>query len=120
MNQRGVPVDKDYVSSQTHFAKKEVRTSIENHEKLKFDTEREQRLKEQLCPQCYYLNKHRIGGAAMTTRPCGICEKDVLYSSTATDKVCPECAKEHEICKRCASVVDYDWSELGVSNREKE
>ena len=113
-------VDKEHVKTQTYYAKKDLRKLIENVEKLKFDTEREQRLEEGLCPQCYYIHKTRIGGCAMTTQPCGICDKEVLYSSTATDKVCTACAKEHEICKRCAAAVDYAWDELGTTNREKD
>jgi len=35
----------------------------------------------------------------MTTRPCAICHKDVLYGSTCTDVLCDECAKLHDLCK---------------------
>ena len=39
----------------------------------------------------------------MTTRPCAICHKDVLYGSTCTDVLCDECAKLHDLCKHCGA-----------------
>jgi hypothetical protein len=39
----------------------------------------------------------------MTTRPCAICNKDVLYGSTCTDVLCDKCAKLHDLCKHCGA-----------------
>ena len=112
MEYKAMKVDKARVSSQTHWAKKGVRKHIEASERAKYDVERDKRLEENLCPFCFYIHTSRIGGAAITTKPCGVCGKDMTFSSTSTDDVCPECAKEHGICKRCASVVDFDWREM--------
>lgn len=106
-----VDVNDAYIQKQTFYAKKEIRKSIENHERLKFDVDRDARLDANLCPQCHYLHKHRIGGRAMTTQPCGICGEDVMYTSTATDKLCPKCAEKNGLCKQCGALVDYDWGD---------
>jgi hypothetical protein len=58
------------------------------------------------CRFCYYLRGTRIGGAAMTTQPCGICSKDVMYGSTCTDKLCKECADEYKLCRYCGGDID--------------
>lgn len=63
------------------------------------------RRREQLCPMCFYLPV-RLAGQAMTERPCGICGRHVMYGSTATDVLCPECAQQHELCKRCGADLD--------------
>jgi hypothetical protein len=66
---------------------------------------KKQRLAEGLCKFCFCFRKERIGGAAMTTQPCGICEQDQHYGSTATDKLCLSCAVQHQVCKQCGADV---------------
>lgn len=63
------------------------------------DTNRESRLKDQLCVVCYESDK--IGGCAITRKPCDACQTPVTYSSTYTDMLCHLCAKNHKLCKHC-------------------
>lgn len=70
------------------------------------DTERKQRLIESCCKSCWYFMRPRIGGAAMTTWYCGMCAKRALDGSTATDRVCLACAKEHRLCTQCGGDLD--------------
>lgn len=67
------------------------------------DHDKANRLNRCLCVTCYYINDSRIGGAAITSRPCGLCEKDMTFCNTCTDVVCSECAKQHELCVRCGA-----------------
>lgn len=67
------------------------------------DHEKDHRLKLCLCVTCYYVNNSRIGGSAITNRPCGVCEQDMTFCNTCTDVVCSECGKQHELCVRCGA-----------------
>lgn len=53
------------------------------------------------CRACYYLFADRIGGAAMTTWYCGLCGTEGLHGSTATPRLCDNCARTHELCREC-------------------
>lgn len=84
----------------TEFSASKVESAIETGEKLKKDADSVGRIKAQKCKACYYFGA-RIGGAAMTRQPCMACGKVQTYGSTATDKLCLDCANEHNLCKQC-------------------
>lgn len=63
------------------------------------------RSKKQECPYCYYVKTNRVGGQSVTYSYCGICGKELCFGSTCVDLLCPECAKEHDLCKHCGA--DY-------------
>ncbi len=68
------------------------------------DYRKKERREASLCKRCYYgdrVNGGRIGGAALTTQPCGVCGKEQMYGSTATDKLCRDCAVTYQLCKQC-------------------
>lgn len=67
------------------------------------DHDKAARLEKAECVTCYYVNTGRIGGAAITEQPCGICGKEQSFCNTCTDPLCLECAKAHELCKRCGA-----------------
>lgn len=69
------------------------------------DPDKEKRVIDQECVCCYYSTK--FGGAAMTTSQCGLCVKDMNFSSTCTDILCKECAHDHNLCKHCGADMDY-------------
>lgn len=67
------------------------------------DHDKANRLKKCKCVLCYYHNNARIGGAAITVRPCGICEKDMTSGNTCTDVVCVDCGTANELCVQCGA-----------------
>ncbi len=69
------------------------------------DVEREDRHEKQLCPVCYY-NPSRIGGAAVTTGVCGLCEAEKTFGNTCVDALCIDCAKKHNLCLHCGGDID--------------
>ena len=89
------------MNSATHMAERCVSDHIKSALRMQDDPDREKRIREGLCRWCYYC-RGRIGGAAMTTQPCGLCGTPETYGSTATDELCLPCAKEHSLCKRCS------------------
>lgn len=73
--------------------------------KVDTDPEKAKRIASQQCAFCYYASG-RIGGAAMTSVQCGLCDKDLLFGNTCVDVLCPECAKTSSLCKHCGSDID--------------
>lgn len=104
MEYQAKKIDQDSVTWATDIAIERQRTIIRKSINLVNDPEKKKRLETSMCKICFY-QEGRIGGAAMTHQPCGICGKDQLYSSTATDVLCRECAKENHLCKQCGADV---------------
>lgn len=104
MEQRKAVMDQRSMAMATHLAKAQCESVINQAENIKGDRYKEARLKSQFCKACFYSS--RIGGQAMTTRPCMSCGSPELYSSTATDKLCLACAQEGNLCKRCGGDID--------------
>ena len=68
------------------------------------DSNKKWRTEIQECRNCYYSGYW--GGQAITTSTCGICGKEMVFSSTAVDQYCIDCAKKYGICKHCGARMD--------------
>ena len=98
-------IDAYSIDSSTNNRRYRKDRIIELAKLLTEDLEKEKRKEESLCQVCYY-DKSRIGGAAITFRPCGCCGKEQCYASTCTDVLCLDCAKELTLCKHCGALID--------------
>jgi len=85
------------------FAKNYNDSILERADNLKNDPEKKERLEQNLCTTCHYVNNTRVGGATMTTVACGICETDTTFSNTCVDVICPDCADKNNLCKHCGA-----------------
>lgn len=103
MLNRRVPINHARMKRATDLARKWNEEVVKSARALETDPERDSRREAQLCPCCFYVRSPRIGGAAITQQPCGLCESVETYASTATDVLCLECAKAHDLCKRCGA-----------------
>jgi|SRR5699024_7370495 len=83
----------------TEDAKARVKGWLDLAEQVASDTRKAERLSRQECKGCFYAS--RFGGAAITRRACMSCGEDQMYGSTATDVLCIECAKQHDLCAHC-------------------
>jgi len=70
------------------------------------DPEKSKRHQEQYCLCCYY-SEGTMAGAALTESQCGICEKEMKWSSTHQEVLCLDCAKQYRLCRECGSTIDY-------------
>lgn len=70
------------------------------------DPNKDQRSKGRECKSCWYLNNQRIGGAAITHKPCDVCENEMSFGSTCTDSVCKDCSDTHKLCTHCGGDID--------------
>lgn len=103
MNREKATIDQRSVEFATDIAIERARDCIAGALGYTTDNNRSARRASLECKTCYYIYTSRIGGAAMTTRPCGICSVEQLYSSTNTDKICLNCAKNYSLCKYCGA-----------------
>ena len=114
MQQRPIAMNKGNMIGATEQAKARVKGWTDLAEVVASDARKIKRLKRHECKACFYSS--RMGGAAMTTRPCMSCGSDEMYGSTATDVLCMECAAKHELCKHCGGDLEMrtrrkDWPE---------
>jgi hypothetical protein len=93
---------RERVMSKTRFTRDRVIDYIAAGQQMDDDPEKGKRQRAQLCRWCHYAAS-RIAGQAFTDRNCGICNKDMQFSSTDTDVVCSDCATKHELCKHCGA-----------------
>jgi hypothetical protein len=91
------------IAHATGRGRRYVETALSDAKKLASDEDRTERLTKGLCLSCFYLFKTRMGGAAMTQRDCAGCEKEMHFSSTATDLLCLACATHNALCTRCGA-----------------
>lgn len=68
------------------------------------DPNRDERLEHGECVICFGAS--RIGGAACTSRQCGLCDQIVRSGNTNVDVLCIDCAKRHGLCKHCGADID--------------
>jgi hypothetical protein len=69
------------------------------------DSQQKIRLHRQRCRACFYLDV-RIGGDALTPFDCAACGRQDIAPSTATPRLCAECAVSHAWCQECGGVMD--------------
>jgi hypothetical protein len=94
------------VQHYTHFNRQALQDWIRRAERAFADLDRGPREDEQTCRWCFYAVSSRVGGAAMTEKPCDSCSEVMLFSSTITDRLCKPCGKRLGLCVRCSADID--------------
>lgn len=88
------------MTSATYFSIQHRDRALRLAEHLRDDPSKDKRIAAGLCVVCFYADG-RIGGAAMTSQPCGACGEVQQYGNTCTDALCLACATKHNLCKHC-------------------
>jgi hypothetical protein len=83
----------------TRIANDKVNSLLKRANEIENDSRKEERIKKQYCKSCFYQSG--MAGQAFTNRECMCCGENQIYSSTSTDALCIDCAKEHNLCKHC-------------------
>lgn len=99
MEQRPQVMSKDGMINATKSAQHRVKEWLDHAHEVQTDARKTERLARLECKACFYA--FRMGGAAMTYRPCMSCSSRELYGSTNTDVLCAPCATAGELCKHC-------------------
>ena len=93
------------ITDATYRMAERIKATIKLSQEYIGDLDDDLRHEKQLCPVCYY-NHSRIGGAAVTTGVCGLCDAEQVFSNTCVDVLCIDCAKKHNLCLHCGSDID--------------
>jgi hypothetical protein len=70
------------------------------------DSDKEERVSENICKYCYYIDTDRIAGQAFTKTNCRICDKEMVFQTTITDRYCSDCSSNMKLCKYCGATID--------------
>lgn len=113
MEQKPLSMTVANMVSRSASARRRVAEYLRVAEAMLNDSDSLNRIKAQNCVSCYY-SAGRIGGSAITTRPCMCCGLTETYASTSTDALCLVCADLNHLCKHCGGDLDMredrkDW-----------
>ena len=103
------PLKRDDVENATYYAKQRIDAVSRFALSCLRDDQKKERHEKCLCPVCYYESS-RWGGAAITDTTCSVCQKEMNFSNTNTDKLCEDCAKKHDLCRHCGAGIDLKVS----------
>lgn len=92
----------DEAEKKAHEDNKIVEKRLAEILEYKNDEKKEDRLKQNLCKNCYYF-RGRIVGHAFTTTNCEKCGREMTFPNTGVDKFCGLCAERMNICKHCGA-----------------
>lgn len=99
MDRKQQAFDKHTMVTRTHVARSQVEAAVQRARDLDEDSDKTRRLARQFCKACHYFP--RLAAQASAVQPCACCSAPQQYSSSATDALCPPCAKTHSLCKHC-------------------
>lgn len=101
MNRQKYHIDSISILHANDRAKDMIRHVRKLYEKYTNDPYKQERIEASECIVCF--KSDRIGGAAMTNIPCGLCVKVMGFSSTNVDYICIDCARKNNLCKHCGA-----------------
>ena len=99
MEQRPQAMNKGNMIGATERAQQRVKAWIDHAAEVQADARKAERMARLECKACFYSS--RLGGQAITTRPCMSCGSREVYGSTNTDVLCAPCATAGDLCKHC-------------------
>lgn len=94
------------IEFRTRMQKYRFKETIDLANKFDKDPKVNERLKEQECIVCYYQTQ--IVLHAFTDSNCVNCDVKMTFSNSSTDKLCEDCAKQHNCCKHCGADINYE------------
>lgn len=71
------------------------------------DVRRAERIEKSLCKICMYIEGGGMSCTSITNADCRFCGAKMVFGSSFTDDLCPDCAKTHRLCKHCMADVDF-------------
>jgi hypothetical protein len=93
------------VEFRTLLQKTRVKELREKLSRFELDPDKENRRDRYHCKACWYLDS-KIAGQAFTETSCMECGVRMTFSTTRTDRYCPDCAEKHKVCAHCGGRID--------------
>lgn len=75
------------------------RRAIDDMRILLEDRAHDIRVDNNVCQLCYYTSRQATNMSVRTN--CQLCEVDMLFGNSNTNKLCKDCAIKYRLCKRC-------------------
>ncbi len=69
------------------------------------DRQDRERRTQHRCRACFYVHR-RIGGDALTPFTCAACGEAAIAATTATPRLCQNCAQKQSWCQECGALMD--------------
>lgn len=101
MNRSARAVTPEGVRTRTYLSRQMAARAVAIARQYEVDGKRVERLEQGICQACFYLRQNRIGGQAMTNKPCDLCGTLLHSGNTNIDDLCQNCAVTHELCRQC-------------------
>lgn len=107
MNYPKATIDRVSIERNTYASGYYLEAVVDRADKMTQDLEAGKRKKESYCVMCYVpYGAGRVGGAACTSRECGLCDTIIHSGNTNIDMLCQPCAVENRLCRHCGADVD--------------
>ena len=97
MHYKRTPLELSHVLNATSISAH----ALKNATAIVNDVKHDERVKAQECRRCFYYSK--LGGQAITSSNCSICNTELIHGNTNIDELCMDCAKKHKLCKHCCA-----------------
>lgn len=104
--------DLDEVNKTTYYQSRRFNDLRSRIEKAVADLDKKERLKDQECQVCFYLDNNALAGQAFTHYTCRACGIELINPNTNVNALCLDCAKKHKLCIHCGA-------DLDLGNRRK-
>lgn len=94
-------IDRCWIERENGHCRDYIAHVVARYNQLTLDPDRKERIAQQQCVVCWKTS--RIGGAACTSRQCGLCDTTLHSGSTNIDVLCHECARRAKLCRHCGA-----------------
>lgn len=91
------------MTDDTWWSVRLIRDARKKLEQMADEPQRQRSQREHLgeCHSCFYVRGSRISGQAFTDYECRSCKGTFQHPNTSVPKLCEQCAKESNRCRRC-------------------
>jgi hypothetical protein len=93
-------------NDRTRYTQIRVDELLKRAEQLQGDPRKPRRMKVLLCPLHFYSGEIFLSDIRQTVCLNPGCFNPILSSSEGGNSYCPDCCKEHGICRRCGADLD--------------
>lgn len=93
----------ELIARRNNYSLWKYEDTVKNLERYENDNHKSRRLSVSECKTCFYLDGGRISPQAFRNYVCNHCENEYTHHNYDVPDYCPNCCKEHSVCRRCAA-----------------
>lgn len=96
------------VNNRSRWARELAKNTRARLARFEVDSQGSERRLAMECRACFYLRSGGLAGQAFTRQACEVCATVVTYPTTATSRLCGDCAHLYELCRACGGAFDME------------